>query len=64
MQSRTVSGWVVANGDGLPFVETVSRLRHQAVFAYHEACIGVYPDDRKRYGVQVVRCTIITEPKK
>lgn len=65
MQSRMVRGWVVVNANGHPFVETVCPKRRQAIAAYDLNGSGwsTYRSDRRRYGVQVVRCSITTEPK-
>lgn len=46
--------------NGYPLVHTACRLRRHAINTYHEAGLGVYPDDRK-HGVDVVRCSVTTE---
>ena len=63
--SRTVLGWCVVNGGGNPFLETVCPLRRQAISAYdlNSSGFDTYKSDRRKYGVQVVRCSITTEPK-
>ena len=50
------------NGAGWPFTETVRALRRDAVRAYGGEDDGTtYRGDHRRYGVQVVRCSITTE---
>lgn len=75
MQSRTLNAWCVVNGGGHVFLDTVERRRRDAILAYGETCSSIewgtdsyareiYKRDRRKFGVQVVRCTITTEPVK
>jgi hypothetical protein len=65
MKARTVRGWVVVSEGGWPFLDTVAPFRRLAADAYEFSCgLGEsFKADRKRFGVQVVRCSISTEPK-
>lgn len=60
--SRTVKAWVVVNRGGHPFVVTCALLRRDAIAAYNQHNWSSYERDRRKFGVQVVRCFITTEP--
>lgn len=64
LQQRTVRAWVITNATGWPFVETVCPKRRQTIAAYNLNGAGwsTYKEDRRKYGVQAVRCTITTAP--
>lgn len=61
--SRTDRGWVVVGRNGRLLMNTLRPTRARAIIAYTQTsepaewkhCVRVY-------GVQVVRCTITTEP--
>lgn len=66
LPSRVVRGWVVVSRTGHPLPNSTSSLRSDAIAAYNGFYGGgnnVYHDDRREYGVQVVRCTITTDPR-
>lgn len=63
MLSRTGRGWVVVNREGHPFIDTIAGRRKTAIGAYNSGVSdAAYKNDRRKFGVQVVRCTITTEP--
>jgi len=59
MKQGTAKGWVVADRDGVPLVQTTCKRRKDAILVYG----GYYANDRRVHGVRVVRCTITTHPK-
>lgn len=62
MISRMARGWVVVSREGHIFGDTIRRLRKEAIDAYGNDDGLSYRVDRLDCGVQVVRCTITTEP--
>lgn len=68
MKSRTVKAWCVTNGEGHIFTDTVRASRRSAILAYGQDHLHgvyareIYKRDRGRDGVQVVKCTVTTEP--
>lgn len=55
---RAWNGWVVVSRHGHLFTGTICSLRRDAIEAYGGS--RMYAQDRRRFGVQVVRCSITT----